>query len=88
MTAGGSQSRVVTEPKRDSSREAGERAFLRRLPSPSRPKGVPPPPKGEALDDVEYLFKKVVTAMTPMLEQYFEIKEQYTELLLFYRLGD
>ncbi len=26
--------------------------------------------------------------MTPMMEQYFEIKEQYKEYLLFYRLGD
>ena len=26
--------------------------------------------------------------MTPMMEQYFEIKEQYKDFLLFYRLGD
>ena len=26
--------------------------------------------------------------MTPMMEQYFEIKEQYRDYLLFYRLGD
>ena len=26
--------------------------------------------------------------MTPMMEQYFEIKEQYKDYLLFYRLGD
>ena len=26
--------------------------------------------------------------MTPMMEQYFEIKNQYKEYLLFYRLGD
>ena len=27
-------------------------------------------------------------AMTPMMEQYFEIKNQYKDYLLFYRLGD
>ena len=27
-------------------------------------------------------------AMTPMMEQYFEIKKNYTDFLLFYRLGD
>ena len=26
--------------------------------------------------------------MTPMMEQYFEVKEQYKDFLLFYRLGD
>ena len=26
--------------------------------------------------------------MTPMMEQYFEIKEKYKDYLLFYRLGD
>ena len=26
--------------------------------------------------------------MTPMMEQYFEIKNQYKDYLLFYRLGD
>ena len=26
--------------------------------------------------------------MTPMMEQYFEIKKQYKDYLLFYRLGD
>ena len=26
--------------------------------------------------------------MTPMMEQYFEIKKQYGDYLLFYRLGD
>ena len=26
--------------------------------------------------------------MTPMMEQYFEIKKQYTDYILFYRLGD
>ena len=26
--------------------------------------------------------------MTPMMEQYFEIKNQYKDFLLFYRLGD
>ena len=26
--------------------------------------------------------------MTPMMEQYFEIKEQYKDYILFYRLGD
>ena len=26
--------------------------------------------------------------MTPMMEQYFEIKRQYQDYLLFYRLGD
>ena len=26
--------------------------------------------------------------MTPMMEQYFQIKEQYKDYLLFYRLGD
>ena len=26
--------------------------------------------------------------MTPMMEQYFEVKNQYKDFLLFYRLGD
>ena len=26
--------------------------------------------------------------MTPMMEQYFEIKKQYQDHILFYRLGD
>ena len=26
--------------------------------------------------------------MTPMMEQYFEIKNKYKDFLLFYRLGD
>ena len=26
--------------------------------------------------------------MTPMMEQYFQVKEQYKDYLLFYRLGD
>ena len=26
--------------------------------------------------------------MTPMMEQYFEIKNQYKDYLVFYRLGD
>ena len=26
--------------------------------------------------------------MTPMMEQYFEIKEKYKDYLLFYRIGD
>ena len=26
--------------------------------------------------------------MTPMMEQYFEIKNQYKDYILFYRLGD
>ena len=26
--------------------------------------------------------------MTPMMEQYFQVKEQYKDFLLFYRLGD
>ena len=26
--------------------------------------------------------------MTPMMEQYFEVKNQYKDYLLFYRLGD
>ena len=28
------------------------------------------------------------TKRTPMMEQYFSIKEQYPDCLLFYRLGD
>ena len=26
--------------------------------------------------------------MTPMMQQYFEVKSQYTDFILFYRLGD
>ncbi|MBR0442969.1 MAG: hypothetical protein IIX15_01380, partial [Clostridia bacterium] len=26
--------------------------------------------------------------MTPMMEQYFEVKNQYQDYLVFYRLGD
>lgn len=26
--------------------------------------------------------------MTPMMEQYFEVKEKYRDYILFYRLGD
>ena len=26
--------------------------------------------------------------MTPMMEQYLQVKEQYKDYLLFYRLGD
>ncbi len=26
--------------------------------------------------------------MTPMMQQYFEIKDQYKDFILFYRLGD
>ena len=26
--------------------------------------------------------------MTPMMEQYFQVKDQYKDFLLFYRLGD
>ena len=26
--------------------------------------------------------------MTPMMQQYFEVKNQYPDFLLFYRLGD
>ena len=28
------------------------------------------------------------TAMTPMMEQYWEIKKQYMDYIVFYRLGD
>jgi len=26
--------------------------------------------------------------LTPMMQQYFDIKEQYNDCILFYRLGD
>ena len=28
------------------------------------------------------------TKLTPMLQQYFEIKEQHEDAILFYRMGD
>ena len=41
---------------------------------------------GVAVDDKK--IKSEETAMTPMMEQYFEIKNNYKDYLLFYRLGD
>ena len=29
-----------------------------------------------------------MTKLTPMMKQYFEIKDQYKDCILFYRLGD
>jgi DNA mismatch repair protein MutS len=42
-----------------------------------------------AAKDAEIIYKRSeVQSLTPMMQQYMEVKEQYADYILMYRLGD